>query len=58
MSAVPTMRYTDGYLERWGEVFVRLQLDRRLSITFVQFLDDPSRYLRRVPAHPLPASNV
>ena len=47
------MTYTDAYLERWGEVFVRLALHRRLGITFLQFLADPGCYLRQVPTHPL-----
>ena len=48
------MTYSDAYIERWGEVFVRLALHRRLGITFLEFLVDPGRYLRQVPAHPIP----
>ena len=50
--------YPNDYLDRWGEVFVRLALHRRLGITLAQFLTDPGRYLRQVPAHPLPTPGV
>ena len=50
--------YPDAYIDRWGEVFVRWQLRLRLGIDFEQFLADPGRYLRQVPANPLPEGSA
>ena len=45
--------YSDAYIERWAEPFMRLRLRRRLDITFEEFLSDPGHCLSRVPTHPL-----
>ena len=42
------MRYSDAYIERWGEVFVKHDLHRRLAIPFEVFLRWPRAYLQRL----------
>ena len=49
--------YSDFYIDRWADVFVRWQFNRRLGIDLIDFLEAPERYLRQVPSHPLPKVN-
>jgi len=40
--------YSDFYIDRWADVFVRWQFNRRLGIDLIDFLEAPERYLRQV----------
>ena len=39
--------YTDDYLNAWGDIFVKHNLCRRLSVRFEDFIQAPHHYLRR-----------
>lgn len=38
-------RYTDAYIEYWGEVFVKHDIHRRRGVPFVAFLRSPDHYM-------------
>ena len=42
------VRYSDAYIERWGEVFVKHDLHQRLAIPFEVFLRWPRAYLQQL----------
>lgn len=39
-------RYTDSHLDRWGDIFVDLDLGRLLGVRFEQFIQAPHHYLQ------------